>query len=387
MNLNRTDEDIADGIDEGEKIDAPDIDGNFSDPFDPSLIRVTRSTPTLHLLLNRIKEGEINLAPDFQRRGGIWNLGAKSRLIESLLIRIPLPAFYVDATNENLWLVVDGLQRLTTLKDFVIDKSLNLTGLEFLGDELDGKTFDDLPRNLQRRIEETEVTVFQIMPGTPDAVKFNIFKRINTGGLPLSSQEIRNAINGKRVREFISSLAESEQFKKATYDSIGDKRMADRECVTRFLAFWLSSPVDYQTKDFDSFLNGAMANLDTPDQISEATLDKARDAFLDAMDRAHTIFGNIAFRKYDGPGKRRQPINKALFETVAWNLSHLNQAQAETLAHEQESLLQEYAALMADKDFSNSISQGTGNPQRVKHRFERIGELFHSILDLASDSS
>jgi hypothetical protein len=378
-----TDPDLVEGIDEDEIIDSSEIDGDFSDPFDPNLIRVTRSTPTLHLLLNRIKEGEVNLAPDFQRRGGIWNEGAKSRLIESLLIRIPLPAFYVDATDENYWLVVDGLQRLTTLKEFVIDKSLILTGLEFLGNDLHGKTFDDLPRSLQRRIEETEVTVFQIEPGTPEAVKFNIFKRINTGGLPLSSQEIRNAINGNRVRNFISSLAQSAEFKEATFGSIGDKRMADRECVTRFLAFWINSPENYKTNDFDNFLNETMAQLDDPEQISGEQLEECRDAFLSAMIRARKVFGKFAFRKYFGPNKRRQPISKALFETTSWNLARLSDEEADVLANGHDYLLEDYARLIADNDFANAISQGTGSPNRVRLRFEGMQKLLRDNLDLA----
>ena len=100
---------IGSGIDDEETIDAP---GEIHDPFDPTLIRVERSNPTIDLLQTRMEHNEINLSPDFQRKGGIWNLDAQSRLIESILIRIPLPAFYVDASDEDLWLVVDGLQRL-----------------------------------------------------------------------------------------------------------------------------------------------------------------------------------------------------------------------------------------------------------------------------------
>src|SRR5262249_6151378 len=95
-------------------------------PFDPARIRVETKPMVISLLLDRIKNAEIDLTPDFQRKGGIWSPKAKSRLIESLLIRIPLPAFYMDGSDENKWLVVDGLQRLSTLKSFVIDKKLAL---------------------------------------------------------------------------------------------------------------------------------------------------------------------------------------------------------------------------------------------------------------------
>lgn len=363
------------GIDE-EQIESPD---EIHDPFDPTLIRVERETPTIDLLIKRIRHGEINLSPDFQRKGGIWTDEAQSRLIESVLIRIPLPAFYVDATDEDSWLVVDGLQRLTALRRFIVDESLALRGLEFLH-QWEGKRFSELPRSLQRRIEETGVTVFAIQKGTPEEVKFNIFKRINTGGLPLSPQEIRNALNGTRVRRFILKLVQSQEFKLATSYSIQDKRMADRECVTRFLAFTLQEPSEFFSKDFDAFLNRIMSDLDNPSVISDKRLGELEKWFLDAMNRSRMIFGQYAFRKFFGRQYRLMPINKAVFEIWSVNLAKLSSEQAEILIDQKFRVQDEFAGLMRKNQFAQDVSQGTGSPPRVRRRFSAVRRLIEGVL-------
>lgn len=364
------------GIDDDETTESAD---EIHDPFDPTLIRVERENPTIDLLIKRIRHNEINLSPDFQRKGGIWTDEAQSRLIESILIRIPLPAFYVDATNEDYWLVVDGLQRLTALKRFIVEKSLALRGLEFLH-QWEGKIFSELPRNLQRRIEETGVTIFAIQKGTPEEVKFNIFKRINTGGLPLSPQEIRNALNGQRVRDFILKLIQSNEFKIATCNSIKDKRMADRECVARFLAFIRESPSAYNKKDFDAFLNRIMSDLDNPAITTDSQLVELKEKFCIAMNRARQIFGMYAFRKFYGKEYRLMPINKAIFEIWSVNLASLSQDEADYLVEHKDQVLRRFAELMNDYEFFQDVSQGTGSPRRVHRRFSAVDQLIKEIL-------
>jgi len=364
------------GIDDDETVESAD---DIRSPFDPTLIRVERENPTIDLLVKRIRHLEINLSPDFQRKGGIWTDEAQSRLIESILIRIPLPAFYVDATNEDNWLVVDGLQRLTALKRFIVDQSLALQGLEFLH-QWEGKRFSELPRSYQRRIEETGVTIFAIQKGTPDEVKFNIFKRINTGGLPLSPQEIRNALNGPRVRELILGLVKSEEFKLATRNSIQDKRMADRECVTRFLAFMRQSPSDYSRKDFDAFLNRVMSDLDNPAITADSEHKQLEEHFLAAMNRARLVFGPHAFRKFYGQQYRLMPINKAIFEIWSVSLARLSPDDADRLIERKGQVLDRFAELMQKDEFAQDVSQGTGSPPRLRRRFSAISKLIDEVL-------
>ena len=128
-------------------------------------LRFRPNAGPLTLILRRLRHGEIDLAPEFQRRARIWSPKQKSQLIKSLMLRIPLPVFYVAADVRDNWAVVDGLQRLTTIEDYCAGQ-FRLTGLEYLS-RLKGAFFLDLPRPMQRRIEETELVVHVIQPGTP----------------------------------------------------------------------------------------------------------------------------------------------------------------------------------------------------------------------------
>jgi hypothetical protein len=349
----------------------------ITQPFDPGRIRVETKPMVISLLMDRIRNGEIDLTPDFQRKGGIWSPKAKSQLIESLLIRIPLPAFYMDGSDESKWLVVDGLQRLYTLKSFVIDRTLQLSGLEFLGKEGNGKKFDQLPRNLQRRILETQVTVFLIQENTPPEVKFNIFKRINTGGLPLSSQEIRHALNQGKARSLLKVLAESAEFKTATNNGIRDDRMGDRECILRLLAFMRTSYRDYRASNIDSFLNQCMVDINL---LSEANVEDLDRRFRRAMVDCYRVFGDRAFRKQSRWSPRRYPINRALFEVWSANIEELTTDQVDQLRERNTDLQKRFVTLLEDASFAAAISYGTGDPQKVRLRFSKVNEIIRETL-------
>jgi len=359
----------------GVEIEDNSSDEAITEPFDPTDIRVDTKQITIDLLLSRIRHGEIDLAPDFQRKAGIWRDEARSKLIESILIRIPLPAFYMDATKDEKWLVVDGLQRLTTLKEFAIDKTLRLSKLDYLK-QLEGKTYDELHRSYQRRINETQVTMFFIEQGTPDGVKFNIFKRINTGGLPLSGQEIRHALNQGKASKLLVELAGTYEFRQAIDYSISDDRMADRECILRFLAFTMTPYTQYD-KDLDSFLNKCMADIN---KLSAKEIEQLQKQFLRAMIAAYNIFGKYAFRKRYRVQASRSPINKALFESWSVNLSKISDAQMQILLARKQALQEGFIKLMNDAAFDGAVSQSTGAVRRVKLRFSAIEQLIKEVL-------
>jgi len=352
-------------------------------PFEVAKIDIVQTTLAISNLVSKLNHEEIVMDTEFQRSAGVWDPQRQSRLIESILIKFPLPAFYFDVSNEGKWLVVDGLQRIWTIKNFVFDKKLKLEGLEYLNTEpfnLEGLGFDDLPRDFQRRIEDTNIVTFQIKKGTPDEVKFNLFKRINTGGLVLSAPEIRHALNQGQVANLLRDLANTKAFQHATSFSIPSKRMEDRDFTARFLAFYVLDFRNYGKGgirgNLDGFINDALKVIKgwNAQQIEIAKVD-----FEKAMTAAFEIWGKFAFRKqsqYD----RRGPINKAFFEVLSSQLAKMPEQDLNTLIERKELVLTKFAFAFASTDFSAAFTVGTGEPARVRFRHDAVRILFEQIL-------
>ena len=220
---------LSDGI----ELESEDISVSLDEkiqPFDPTKINITMNPIALESLVKRLRNEEINLNTEFQRKGGLWSNVKKSQLIESLLLKIPLPAFYFDASDDGNWLIIDGLQRITAINEFIVKKTLKLEGMEFFND-LNGLGYDELPRQFSRRIDESALITFTVKEGTPVNVKYNIFKRLNTGGLELTPQEIRHALYQGQSVKFLKELATSKEFLKTTCHSIKTDRMLDQEFI------------------------------------------------------------------------------------------------------------------------------------------------------------
>lgn len=354
----------------------------ISHPFKPEKIRIRTTNLTIDQVVSRLDHDEIILTPSFQRRLDIWKPVDKSRLIESLLLRIPIPVFYVAADDNEFWSVVDGLQRTSTIYSYIKNK-FPLEYLEYLTD-LSGNYYKDLSRPMQRRISETQLIVNVIEPGTPEEVMFNIFRRINTGGLKLNGQEIRHALNPGPVLNYLEELAKTEEFLRATCRSISRRRMADEECILRFLAFHINPWEEYSTHSLDRHLGKAMRKINNMD---ESERDRLSADFKKAMRAAHNILGRYAFRKRFGYRQHewRHPINKALFESWSVGLARRSDEEIEILVNNKEKIVQEFTwRNREDDDFLAAISASTGDPVKVRKRFRVVDKIIGEGLSHAS---
>jgi hypothetical protein len=349
-------------------------------PYDPRLIRVDTKTFSVSMVNQMIKDNEIDLSPDFQR-GFVWtDITRKSRLIESLLLRIPIPAFYFSQDEEGLFQVVDGVQRLTVLSSFM-NNEFKLKNLEYLT-ECNGKWFmrtdkykkDNLDSIYTRRIEQTQLFINIIDPQTPGRVKYDIFKRINTGGRALNNQEIRNCLANAGTRQLLHELSGSQSFLMATRGSISHTRMADEELILRFIAFYL---IDHQKTNVQEYKGGMDLLLDeTVEKLNTADLElmkEVRYAFLRAMDNAHYLFGERAFRK-------AKYINKALFLGVSRALCGY---EVEKIKQKDKIVIAERLNFEMEKniEFKNALSMATNDAKNVKLVYDVVNRILEEESD------
>jgi hypothetical protein len=359
----------GDGVSTDDELDGGD--DQPKKPYDVAKLKVEQRVLSVFQALRKIERQEILLNPDFQR-AFVWDDVRQSRLIESILIRIPLPAFYLDATDLVKWNVVDGLQRLATLHRYCRLHDLALTGLEFLT-ELDGLHFPQLPTKYQVLIEDDTQLIFNnLLPGTPVEAKFTIFSRVNTGGLELTAQEIRHALNQGPITELLRRLASSAVFLDCTDHAVPSRRMADRELILRALSFMYSGWIKYRDfTEMNIFLVSTMEKINK--ELNEHALNMLGYEFLESVLKVRAIFNVYAFRKFYERGGRRGPLNKALFET--WTVS-VTGFDSNSLIDRRDLIIDNFLLLMNnDAGFNKSITQGTGSFRAVETRYRRIENL------------
>lgn len=360
------------------------------DPYDPDKIKVSSKQFSIKLIKDMIDGGDVDLNPEFQRNF-VWNSGQKSRLIESILLRIPLPMFYFSEDDEGRLVVIDGLQRLTTINEFM-DNKFPLWGLEYLNKNCEGRYYKDevgkkgLDAKYFRWFNLTQLSSNVIDPSSPTKVKYDIFRRINTGGKPLNNQEIRNCLAGKGLREILKKMVNLPEFRKATDYSIKSTRMDDQEVALRFILFHELIHEDETLDNYTGYIEQLM------DDITERLVKKEEkelsyyiDLFSKSMKNAFYLFGSrYAFRKIQlkdiEPGAYKQLINKALF--VSWSvlLSNYDPELIEERNPAQALLTPLAKQITEDQQFLYYLSSGTNGKANVRYAFMKASMIIEDFL-------
>lgn len=352
------------------------------EPWDPAKIRITTKNFSLRDVVQQILEDEIDLAPDFQREY-VWKERQQTRLVESILLGIPLPAFYFNQDVDGTFQVVDGVQRLTTIAKFMRDEHvLAENDLEYLK-ELKGRVYSKLEPSQLRRFRSAQIVVHVIEPQTPDEVKYDIFARVNTLGSPLSAQEIRHAISKSPSRDLLRYLTDLEVFDLATDGYFWSRtssgefvrdsgRMTNRELALRFCAFSHYSEDDYRKySSLDAFLVAYTRRLDGTSKegylIGTEEFAALKESFSRAMENAHNILQRLAFRRVSQQQKRRGPINRAIFESQAIALAPYSWSQLESKSDRIRIALSD---LFSNDDYVRAVTVGTGDPKKVTLRLD-----------------
>lgn len=392
------------GIDEGDFDKDQHLERKIKDPK-LGITRIRQLTPVLSLIYDRIQFGDIDLQPDFQRKDRIWKLDKKAKLIESILMRLPLPAFYFAEKTDGTWIVVDGLQRITTVYDFMRGM-FPLQDLNVL-DYNNGNYFKDLTRGEQREIREYAITLYLIdMESDKSNMIVELFHRINTYGVKLSGQEIRSALHqGSSVR-FLKYIVSQEIFKSTTLNKVSDERQKDMELCLSALSFMVLGYKNYKDDNYNDFLSEAMDKLNhykinfvtensiesNSSKISESCFEfvSLYNRYEQALKLAKEVFGEYAFVK--DFSSKRAPISKQLYELVIYYFSLLDIHQKNTVLSRGASLLDElqYAIKFNSIDlavwnsktyidtgrgFRDAISTSTGKNVTVRYRFEAFAEI------------
>lgn len=400
--------DIIEGVDEAQSESVENSEMLSS--------RIRFTPTTVSLIYDRLQHGEIELQPEFQRKDRIWPQGIKSKLIESVLIGLPIPTLYFGERSNGDWVIIDGLQRTTTFYDFITGE-FALTGLELLG-EYNGHFFNDLPRPLQRKMREYQLHCHVItIQKDSDRMVRELFQRINTYGVKMSYQEIRCALYPGSSVTFIRYIAERKAFLDATFGKVQPKRMRDMELILGVIAFTVLGFEQFSASKFDTFLTETMQKLNNltlnienftrvtsletkeVDVNSIEFLEGSDPLYLDLCERieialrlATVVFDVDRFKKEIGG----RVINKSIFELIVSTFALLPREHHDLLISNKEAVKSNFYDLLSgkkmayvdwgsdtykDRDFEYSVSQSTGKRVTINYRFRNFHALLEDVLE------
>jgi hypothetical protein len=343
------------------------LDSKGDEVYPDATVKISRDQYSIFEIRRMLKDTkELILNPEFQRHH-VWSPEQDRELIESLLMGIPIPIIYVFEDKDGKKQVVDGRQRIHAIVRY-LDNEFALENLKMLP-RFKGKRFSDLGPLYQSKLERYQILLYVIEPPTPERVKYDIFDRVNRGGTPLNSQEMRNALYLGESTRLLRKLSESKEFKDATGGAVKSLRMRDQYVILRLIAFYLwrkkEIVFDYKSNP-DDFLAEAMKTINCFDRDK---ISKLEQVVKMAMSQSYEILGADGFR-FDVDNVNRRPINMALFETLAYFFTLVDIAAVDKTV-----LKKKISELKKTFDASGYFKSRVDSRPSVEYRFGEVEKL------------
>lgn len=361
--------------------------------FDPEQVRIENKRYDIDLVGKLIDNKKLDIAPDFHRNL-VWGHKEKSRLIESLMLYLPIPTLFLAQDEEGLYQVVDGLQRLTAIYTFIKNK-FALQDLEYLKD-CENKKFENLEPKYQRRILRFVLDFSIIDSNTPFSVKLLLFERLNDRA-KATKQEIRMSMAKPVTRQLLNDMVDSDFFRQATDDSVKSLRMEDQELALRFIGFYwykITKTMNYYN-DMGNLLDWVLNKLN--EKNTQNDFETLKTLFQNAMQNAFHLFGKYAFRKcrkeHLQENAKKQLLNKSLFTVWSVVLSQYDHtlikqhntsgALNNPLAEMLEKDVDYFQGIMGEKpqfNYFDSITTGTNQITKLDFGFKIADYLVKNYI-------
>lgn len=316
---------------------------------------------SLQTLLERWDEGVL-IIPEFQR-GYVWDDNRASRLIESLLLNIPIPVVYLAETEEAHWEVIDGHQRIRSVIRY-LKNEFPLSSLQVLGD-YKRLRFHQLPDREKRYLKARTIRGVVLSPDSHPKMKFEVFERLNTGAVALNAQELRNSLYRGPFNQLLHTLADNPHFRTIMGTSKARSRMLDEELILRFLA--LHDELATYRPPLKHFLNMYMLKMRNED---EHALERLRSLFVNTIAKVRQTLGKGAFRLTNEKGN---PIERTVIRALSdAQLLTFSWANSDELDAYQERIVTSLGALYKNEDFLDLIRRATGDRVRTLSRIRYV---------------
>lgn len=345
----------------GIETDALDNDESEEEPYDVNSIIINTKSVTAFQVEHWINTDMLDLSPEYQRNL-VWDRNRKSALIESMMLNIPIPAFYLDEREDGVKTVVDGLQRLSTIHGF-FSGEFTLSSLQYLHMYND-MGYNQLNSKYRSRLEDTQLTMNILDARCPEDAKFDVFRRVNTGGMPLNAQEVRNALSTRQTRKLLQSMSEDSAFKKATLSRINDVRMGAQELCLRYIC--ISDHFDWEAMTLLRF-KGLKKTMDAMviclNKEDESENERRLKEFHLVMEQSAVVLGKKSFSRKEEPFK----INKSLLTAWAVCLKNLHLDNT-VISNNAIAIRGGYSKLLEnDLEFQDALSRSTTQRKSIEY--------------------